>query len=218
MELFTLIQRLREAPQEFLEVVSPLYLNALLDGYGSVDSRILHAMRVVDDPVSLSPWPLGPVASLDACSRVYLVEPDLRRGVAVLLEKFEEVLRSSPGKDPIFGGFAGRRFVDLVADVIKQGRPGMLFGELTPSSMFHYSMGFNLASEEFDPAAAKSEREQLERFAWWLSRLNGWEICVPWHRMIRVYEGAWREGLEAFVRLWDRFLLSPEEAARRTPP
>lgn len=218
MDLFTLIQRLGKAPKEFLEVVSPRYLNALLNGYGAIDSRIMHVMGIVDDPLAPSPWPLGPVASLNACSRVYLAEPNLDRGVAILLEKFEEVLRSCPDKEPVRGGFAGRRFADVVAEVVKQGRPALLFGEPTPSWVFHYSVGFNLAFEEFDSPAAKADRERIARFSHWLSRQYSWEVSVPWHRLIRIYEGGALQGLEAFVRLWDQFIVSPEEAARHAMP
>lgn len=129
MDLVTLIQQLRKAPQEFLEVVSPIFLEALLNGYGAIDSRIMYVMRIVDDPSAPSPWPVGPVASLDACSRVYLAEPDLARGVEMLLDKFEEVLRTWPGnKELLKGGFAGRCFPEVVAEFVRQGRPALLCG------------------------------------------------------------------------------------------
>ncbi len=217
MDLLTLIQRLRTTPREFLEVVSPRYLNALLNGYGAIDSRIMHVMRIVDDPLA-SPWPCGPVASLNACSRVYLAEPSLDRGVAILLDKFEEVLGSYPEKKPVTGGLAGRRFADVVAEVVKQGRPALLFGEPTPSWVFHYSVGFHLAFDEFDSRAAKNDREQLARFSQWLPRQYSWELSVPWHRLLRIYEGGALHSLEAFVRCWEEFIASPEEAARDALP
>lgn len=205
MELLTLIQRLRQAPQEFLEVVSPLYLDALLNGYGAIDSRIMYVMRKLDDPLSSSPWPRGPRASLSVFSRVYLAEPELERGVAVLLERFEGLFRTWPDKDLVRGGAAGRSFADVLAEVVKQGRPALLFGEPTPLYAFHYSVGFNLAFEELEPAAAAAERSQFARFSRWLQHQYDWDVTVPWHRLIRIYEGPGLQGLEAFVRLWDEF-------------
>lgn len=130
----------------------------------------------------------------------------------MILEKFESVFRTWPDKEPGKGGFAGRRFADVVTEFVRQGRPALLFGEPTPSALFHYSVGFNLAFEEFDSEAAKAEREQLARFSQWLQRQYGWEVSVPWHRLIRIYEGGSLRGLEGFVRLWDEFVASPEEA------
>lgn len=218
MELLTLIQKLQKAPVEFLEEVSPIHLGALLDGYGAIDSRILFVRGAIDDPLSPSPWPVGPQASLNVFSRIYLAEPDLGRGVATILEKLESVLRTWPDKEPVKGGFAGRRFADVVAEFVRQGRPALLFGEPTPSMLFHYSVGFNLAFEEFDSEAAKAEREQLARFSQWLQRQYGWDVSVPWHRLIRIYEGRSLRGLEAFVRLWDEFVATPNELARGPVP
>lgn len=218
MELFTLIQRLRETPQEYLEVVSPRYLNAFLDGYGAIDTRITQVMRIVDDPLGSSPWPIGPVASLNACSRVYLTEPNLTHGVATLLKKFEEVLWTLPDKNPVHGAVAGRHFVDLVAEAVKEGPATVfsIFGEPTPFWAFHYSVGFHLAFDEFDFRAAKADRERLARFSQWLPRQYSWELSVPWHRLLRVYEGGGLGALEAFVRLWEKFIASPEEV-RQAP-
>ncbi len=132
----------------------------------------------------------------------------------MLLEKFEEVLQTWPDEEPAKGVFARRRFPEVVAEFVKQGREALLFGgEQTPSWLFHFSVGFNLAFEELDPNAARAEREQLARFSKWLHRQYSWEVSVPWHRLIRVYEGGTVRGLEAFVRLWDEFVASPDEAA-----
>lgn len=217
MELFALIQRLHETPHEYLEVVSPRYLNALLDGYGAVDSRIVRVMRIVDDPLSSSPWPLGPVASLNACARVYLAEPNLERGVAILLKRFKEVLQTLPDKNPVRGAGAGRRFVDLVAEAVRQGPATVfsVFGEATPSWVYHYSIGFDLAFAEFDAEGARADREQIAQFTQWLQRQYSWEVSVPWHRLMRVYEGESLHGLNSFVRSWDEFVASPEGAGLR---
>ncbi len=219
MDLLTLIQRLRQTPHEFLEEVSPIHLNSLFHGYGAIDNRILEIMQTFDYPLSSPPWPLGPCVSISVCSRVYLVEPDLARGVALLLEKFEEVLRTWPDKEPAEGGFAGRGFVEVVAEFVKQGRPGLLCGrEQTPSWLFHFSAGFNLAFEELDARAAKAERDQIARFSHWLQREYSWNVSVPWHRLLHVYEGGGLGALEAFVCLWERFIVSPKEVARQAVP
>jgi hypothetical protein len=199
MDLLNVVGQLRETPEKFLESVSPVYLDALIHGYGTVDRRAFGMLQALSLPV-------GPTASLGVCTRMYLAEPDATRGVAILLEKFENFLRASPREEPVRQSFAGRSFASVVGEVVKKQRPALLFREPTVSWVFHFSVGFNLAFEEVDSGAARADREQLACFGEWLQRRYGWQASVPWHRLIRVYEGEDFQGLTSFVRLWDEFV------------
>jgi hypothetical protein len=204
MKLLGLIVELRERPQRFLEVVSPIYLDALLHGYSAVDLRASRMKRAVD-------LLEGSASSLSVCSRMYLAEQDPAKGVEVLLEKFEAVLRAPADEGPVRGVFAGRQFASVVAEVVNQGRPGLAFGEPTLSWVYHFSVGFDLAFGEEDLEAADADRRQLMRFSEWLSRRYGSKAVVPWHRLLRVHEGEALRGLKAFVGLWDQFVATTSQ-------
>lgn len=204
MNLLEVIVGLRKRPERFLEIVSPIYLDALLHGYSAVDDRASRMKRAVDIMD-------GSTSSLSVCSRMYLAELDPVKGVDVLLEKFETVLRAPADETLVRGVFTGRQFASVVAEVVNQGRPALAFGEPTLSWVHHFSVGFDLAFADDDPEAADADRRQLVRFSEWLSRRYGSNAVVPWHRLLRVYEGEDLRDLKAFVDLWDQFVATTSQ-------
>jgi len=139
----------------------------------------------------------------DVCTRVYLSYADGAAGVAAVLDALENV--AAAGLEPPGDEFFTESvFVDAVRGPILQGRPAMVLGDPTVSSLYNYARGFMSGLEVVAPAEAVRQIRELAEFEKWLQEWYG----VPgaaWYKLIRVHEGVCDRGLKRFVELWDKF-------------
>jgi hypothetical protein len=197
MALLDLIREMRAAPHRYLECVSPIALEAFLQGCLWVNGSMFDAkMSVAERFHSSTTMGLGNLAYLN------IDEP--RDGVDYILAGLEEFFATNDEGAPRAEDFSTRTFALIVSDAVNQGRAGLVLGERTISWLYHFVQGFLWALESAHPTIALAQRARLAEFERWLGvrfRHEG----RRWERILRIYGGESLDGIKEFVSLWAEF-------------
>ena len=196
MNLLDVIRRLKNNPCNYLDSCCASSLGTFLVGYRTVDCSVASATDLL-----LDVFPGR--EEMGACTRVYLTYADGAVGVTAILNALENVVAAGLAP-PGDGFFTERVFIDAVRGAILQGRPAMVLGDPTVTSLYNYACGFMSGLEVVAPVEATKQYHELAGFERWLQG----RYDVPeaaWYKLIRVHEGYCERGLKKFVELWDEF-------------
>jgi hypothetical protein len=197
MNLVDIVRRLRADPCAYLDHCCVSSLRTFIYGYRIVDCSIASA---TDALLNIFPGR----EPFDVCTRVYLSYSDGAAGVEALLDALEKIVAAGlepPGDD----FFRASNFIDTVRGPILAGRPAMLLGDPTVSSLYNYARGFMCGLEVVAPAEAVRQMRELAAFERWLQ--DWYEVPgAAWYKLIRVHEGVCEEGTKRFIALWDEFM------------
>lgn len=184
------VQAVRDDPERFVEPVDPIYLGAFISGAIEANfalrARIRTLLDVLPGPSGASPW-----------SRAYLLHQPAE-AVRTLLDALVEAT-AEDGFEP--GHSASGSCIDAVRDAVGQGRWGLALGQPSVLWLSNYIRGFHTALRCWLPDRAEAEEQRLAAFESWLAARYG-ERPIPWHRLLRVFEGEGLSGVERFVELW----------------
>jgi hypothetical protein len=197
MQLREFVQTVRKDPAAFIEPVDPKYLSALLSGYKAVNGALRAPLQKLAERYA------DRYSGVDICWIAYLHFPPPQRGVDWVLQELDVLLEKEevPFEE---GPWARERCMDPILDAIKQGRPGMMLGEPSVFWLASYTRGFMTALCSCDPGRAKAEQAELDGFEAWLQEELA-EPGVPWHRLIRAFDGGCQEGVGRFAWRWDKW-------------
>jgi hypothetical protein len=92
----------------------------------------------------------------------------------------------------------------VVRGPILEGRPALALGEPSVVWLSDYARGHIAGLRALAPDEAERQSRVLQAFDGWIrNHYRGY--AAPWWVQIRVFEGAYVEGLKRFVELWDEF-------------
>lgn len=201
-----LLAAIRTDPEHYLEVFSAEALGKFFAGYEHVDAgfdviRKELLARHEEDGTR------GPYIG------TYLRFRDRAEGARYILEELSAIaLALNPRSLP-----RPKSQVDsaaLVADAVRQGRPGMLIGEPSVESLFHFCQGFQSGLDVVFPEHALAHAKRFREFEAWLESEH---TPGRWCRVLRVHHGAGLDGVEAFVSLWAEFKQLEQVLPARLP-
>lgn len=176
---------------DHVEPCDPIYMWAFFTGCVEANAALRAPIRSLLDDV---PGPSG----AEAWSRAYLLYAP-GEAVRIVLNR---LCQTTIEDDFEPGPSAWTSPVPAVIDAVGQGRWGLVLGECSVLWLANHLRGFHAALERWLPDRARTERERLQAFESWLAARYG-QGPVPWHRLLRVFEGEGPSGVEKFVELWE---------------
>ena len=84
-------------------------------------------------------------------------------------------------------------------------RPGMYIGRESVSDLFHFLVGFKTALRELDIKSPEEEMDFHREFHPWLQKRYHVSTSNSWAKIIMLYCGSEKEGLDSFYQLLDEF-------------
>ncbi|WP_414619885.1 hypothetical protein [Calothrix sp. CCY 0018] len=84
-------------------------------------------------------------------------------------------------------------------------RPGMYIGRASVSDLFHFLVGFKTALRELDIKSTEDEIDFHREFQPWLQKRYHVSTSNSWAKIIMLYCGSEKEGLDSFYKLLDEF-------------
>ncbi len=84
-------------------------------------------------------------------------------------------------------------------------RPGMYIGRASVSDLFHFLVGFKTALRELGIKLTEEEIDFHRDFQPWLQKRYHVSTSNSWAKIIMLYCGSEKEGLDSFYKLLDEF-------------
>jgi hypothetical protein len=84
-------------------------------------------------------------------------------------------------------------------------RPGMYIGKPSVSHLFHFLTGYEFARGELDIEPTEWEDDFHENFQPWLQKRYHVSTSNSWAKIIMLYCGSEKEGLDSFYKLLEEF-------------
>ncbi|MGB3650919.1 MAG: hypothetical protein WBA41_06880 [Rivularia sp. (in: cyanobacteria)] len=84
-------------------------------------------------------------------------------------------------------------------------RPGMYIGRASVSDLFHFLVGFKTALRELEIKSTEEEMDFHREFQPWLQKKYHVSTSNSWAKIIMLYCGSEKEGLDSFYKLLDEF-------------
>ena len=130
----------------------------------------------------------------------------LRADAASLVFDELSALLDGPFKElpPQVTSLTGAGFPVAAIEVIRQGRPALLFFEPTPHCLAMTWAGFVLGVAAVDPTLGERQRLEALAFDRWARRYYK-TPDIHWCKALRIFGGPGTDGLTAFVSLWMEF-------------
>ena len=176
----------------FVEPVDPIYLGAFFAGCVEVNSAIRKPIRKMlkrlPGPSQADPW-----------SRAALKYPSAE-SVRILLDTLCQACRDESFEE---GLSSLRSCITAVAESVREGRPGMMLGQVSVLWLRNYISGYHAALRWWRPEQADIEATRMRDLNAWIAARYGEPEGATWDRLMRVFEGECQSGVERFVELWE---------------
>ena len=84
-------------------------------------------------------------------------------------------------------------------------RPGMYIGRPSVSDLFHFLVGFKTALRELEIKSTEEEMDFHREFQPWVQKKYHVSTSNSWAKIIMLYCGSEKEGLDTFYELLEQF-------------
>jgi len=186
---------MRVRPSDYVTCVSPRALGAWVYGYGYVDESVATIWRSTARHFS------GPDCGDAATRSLLLYATDTLAFYALVSALINETISLNLLSKP--SAYSGKSWIDASKDHLLT-RPGMVLGDSLVVNLTHQIHGYLNGLDDIYPERGIMERLDLKCFQDFLRNKHNSPLA-SWGNILRVFYAEDRDGVSAFVRLWDEF-------------